>query len=38
VWAGGGITWRSEAALEVAEAEAKAAGVVGALGSVSGGA
>ncbi|WP_035738697.1 chorismate-binding protein [Glycomyces arizonensis] len=31
VWAGGGITWRSALAAEVAEAEAKAAGVVGAL-------
>ncbi len=38
VWAGGGITWRSDAAREVAEAEAKAAGVIGALGSLSGGA
>ncbi|WP_199036637.1 chorismate-binding protein [Glycomyces salinus] len=34
VWAGGGITWRSVAADEVAEAEAKAAGVVEALGLV----
>ncbi|GAB4003439.1 hypothetical protein GCM10029992_45120 [Glycomyces albus] len=32
VWAGGGITWRSVAGAEVAEAEAKAAGVVEVLG------
>ncbi|WP_100444382.1 chorismate-binding protein [Glycomyces xiaoerkulensis] len=32
VWAGGGITWRSEPAAEVAEAEAKASGVLRALG------
>ncbi|THV33696.1 chorismate-binding protein [Glycomyces buryatensis] len=31
VWAGGGITWRSDPGAEVAEAEAKAAGVVRAL-------
>ena len=31
VWAGGGITWRSVPAREVAEAEAKAAGVVSVL-------
>ncbi|HEU5126592.1 MAG TPA: chorismate-binding protein [Glycomyces sp.] len=34
VWAGGGVTWRSGPAAEVAEAEAKASGVVRALGSV----
>ncbi|GAB3651483.1 hypothetical protein GCM10028833_22730 [Glycomyces tarimensis] len=33
VWAGGGITWRSDPSAEVAEAEAKAAGVVRALAS-----
>ncbi|HEX2145718.1 MAG TPA: chorismate-binding protein [Glycomyces sp.] len=32
VWSGGGITWRSEPKAEVAEAEAKAAGVAAALG------
>jgi para-aminobenzoate synthetase component 1 len=31
VWSGGGITWRSEPGAEVAEAEAKAAGVAAAL-------
>lgn len=34
VWAGGGITWRSVPACEVAEAEAKASGVVGVLGGL----
>jgi para-aminobenzoate synthetase component 1 len=34
VWAGGGVTWRSVPAAEVAEAEAKASGVVRALASV----
>lgn len=34
VWAGGGVTWRSGPAAEVAEAEAKASGVVRALASV----
>ncbi len=33
LWAGGGITWSSEPAAEVAEAHAKAAPVVAALGS-----
>jgi para-aminobenzoate synthetase component 1 len=33
IWSGGGITWRSEPEAEVAEAEAKAAGVAAALGS-----
>lgn len=31
IWSGGGITWRSEPEAEVAEAEAKAAGVAAAL-------
>ena len=34
VWAGGGVTWRSDPVAEVAEAEAKAAGVVRALSSL----
>lgn len=34
IWSGGGITWRSAPEAEVAEAEAKAAGVAAALGSV----
>lgn len=36
LWAGGGITWRSDPVSEVAEAAAKAAGVRRALGSASG--
>jgi para-aminobenzoate synthetase component 1 len=34
VWSGGGITWRSDPEAEVAEAEAKAAGVAAALGAL----
>jgi para-aminobenzoate synthetase component 1 len=36
LWAGGGVTWSSDPAAEVAEAHAKAAPVVAALGTQDG--